>query len=84
MSIAHFTNNSRHSASTVDGFVNIARHVLGATDLALTQIVNGAATWYQRASDRRALRALDDHLLSDIGLSRADVEFEASKRIWQA
>ena len=34
------------------------------------------AAWRQRhdaANQRRALRALDDHMLKDIGLSRADV-----------
>lgn len=38
--------------------------------------------WRERARQRRAMLALDDHLLRDIGISRADVEREASKPFW--
>jgi len=41
------------------------------------------ATWRQRAADRQHLLTLDDGMLRDIGLSRADVEFESSKPFWQ-
>jgi uncharacterized protein YjiS (DUF1127 family) len=40
-------------------------------------------TWQQRARDRRQLQSLSDHMLRDIGLSRADVWFEASKPFWR-
>jgi uncharacterized protein YjiS (DUF1127 family) len=40
------------------------------------------AQWQERARQRRHLQALDDRLLRDIGLSRADVEFESGKRFW--
>lgn len=33
---------------------------------------------------RRDLRRLDDHLLHDIGLSRADAEAEATRAPWDA
>jgi uncharacterized protein YjiS (DUF1127 family) len=39
-------------------------------------------TWHERARQRRRLRALDDYMLRDIGLSRADVEGEADKPFW--
>lgn len=37
-----------------------------------------------RAKQRRALSRLDDRMLSDIGVSRADVEGELSKPFWRA
>ena len=39
--------------------------------------------WYERARQRRALRALDDHLLSDIGRSREEADREARRPFWQ-
>lgn len=40
--------------------------------------------WTARASQRRALRQLPEHVIHDIALSQADVEHEASKPFWQA
>ena len=40
--------------------------------------------WMERARQREALLRLDDHLLSDIGLSRHQVYKESSKKFWQA
>ena len=37
----------------------------------------------ERARQRQALRALDDWVLKDIGLSRADVMRESDKPFWQ-
>ena len=37
----------------------------------------------ERSRQRRALRGLSDTMLRDIGLSRADVEREASKPLWR-
>ena len=39
--------------------------------------------WLERAHQRRQLRTLSDHMLHDIGLSRADVEGEAGKPFWR-
>ncbi len=39
--------------------------------------------WLDRHNQRRSLLELDDHILHDIGLSRADVEAEAKKPFWQ-
>ncbi|WP_377809465.1 DUF1127 domain-containing protein [Azospirillum sp. A29] len=41
------------------------------------------ATWNERRRQRRALEALPDHLLSDIGISRADADHEAEKPFWR-
>jgi uncharacterized protein YjiS (DUF1127 family) len=40
-------------------------------------------TWAERARQRRALQALDEWVLKDIGLSRADVMHEYDKPFWQ-
>ena len=40
-------------------------------------------TWHERARQRRQLECLSDHMLRDIGLTRADVLAEATKRFWQ-
>lgn len=40
-------------------------------------------TWMERAAQRRALSRLDDRALKDIGLSRADVMGETTKRFWR-
>jgi uncharacterized protein YjiS (DUF1127 family) len=40
--------------------------------------------WQERARDRRALAGLDNHMLRDIGLSRADLEAEVVKPFWRS
>lgn len=46
----------------------------------------GAAVirWLERSQQRRALQRLDDRMLRDIGLSRADVAGESAKPFWRA
>ena len=39
--------------------------------------------WHDRARQRRHLQSLSDHMLRDIGLSRADVRAEAGKPFWR-
>ena len=39
--------------------------------------------WQQRASTRHHLMTLDDRMLKDIGLSRADAEREGRKQFWR-
>lgn len=40
--------------------------------------------WHERSRQRAMLARLDEHLLRDIGLSRADVEEELRKPFWRA
>ncbi|BAI72199.1 hypothetical protein AZL_015610 [Azospirillum sp. B510] len=49
----------------------------------LAALFDGLATWNERRRQRRALEALPDHLLSDIGISRADADHEAEKPFWR-
>jgi uncharacterized protein YjiS (DUF1127 family) len=39
--------------------------------------------WVERARQRRALLSLDDWMLKDIGLTRADVRREYDKPFWR-
>jgi uncharacterized protein YjiS (DUF1127 family) len=38
--------------------------------------------WHARASERRSLSELDDHLLLDLGLSRERVNVESTRPFW--
>jgi uncharacterized protein YjiS (DUF1127 family) len=40
--------------------------------------------WAERAAERRHLTQLDDHLLKDIGLNKAEVEAISTKPFWRA
>ena len=62
----------------------VARSVVGSHSLAtrLTVLLNLLATWMERRRQRLSLDRLDDTLLRDIGLSRADVEGEVNKPFW--
>jgi uncharacterized protein YjiS (DUF1127 family) len=39
--------------------------------------------WLERRRERRALERLDDSMLRDIGLSRADIQEEVGKPFWR-
>lgn len=65
-----------------------ARHVGGHGPSVTLADVAGAllrtfAVWRERARQRRVLAAMDDHLLKDIGLTRADVDHETGKPFWR-
>ncbi|MEE9596905.1 MAG: DUF1127 domain-containing protein [Acidiferrobacterales bacterium] len=46
--------------------------------------VNPVGMWNDRSRQRRHLLELSDHLLRDIGVTRAEVEAEAGKPFWRA
>lgn len=50
----------------------------------ITSIVEGVLLWHERSRQRRALMALSDHMLRDIGCSRAEAHGEAAKSFWRA
>ena len=49
-----------------------------------SQVKRHFAEWYLRARSRNELKNLSDWTLRDIGVSRSDAEFEASKPFWMA
>jgi uncharacterized protein YjiS (DUF1127 family) len=66
---AHETSHSRGGLTTVAELLGDAFTL--------------AYGWRDRSRQRRTLMRLDDHLLHDIGLSRSDVDHEASKPFWR-
>ena len=64
--------------------------LLGSLRAAVTTVASGiwkaaeaTQPWYDRWRQRQALLRLDDHLLKDIGVSRAEAEEEAVKPFWR-
>jgi uncharacterized protein YjiS (DUF1127 family) len=46
------------------------------------RVITALLRWHELARQRRALLSLDDHMLKDIGLSRADAAREAARPFW--
>ncbi len=55
----------------------------GAIRRAAVRTADALLAWAERARQRRLLATLDDRLLDDIGLSRADVSRESDKPFWR-
>ncbi len=68
------------SGSWIAGFAHLVGEGLVANFVRFDEAVG---RWQARANDRRMLGRLDDRLLSDIGLSRYDVEGELKKPFWR-
>ena len=60
----------------------IRRFAAGAAT-ALLRFVELVQAWQQRGRERRQLDYLGDHMLKDMGISRADIEREVSKPSWR-
>lgn len=68
-----------------------SRSPLLASLRAIATVVTGKASgvamamqsWSDRWKQRQALMRLDDHLLKDIGVSRADADLEGTKPFWK-
>ena len=50
---------------------------------AATIITSSIREWNRRQSTRKALLEMSDHMLKDIGISRADALREGSKAFWR-
>jgi uncharacterized protein YjiS (DUF1127 family) len=62
-----------------------ARILVGLSKLArfAARVLGVIGVWLARARSRRALLHLDDRMLRDIGLCRADARAEAAKHFWR-
>ncbi len=47
------------------------------------RLVDRLLTWQRRANERRHLMRLDDRMLADMGITRADAEHEYRKPFWR-
>ena len=59
------------------------RNAILALSDAGNHLVATVREWRRRARERGELAALDDRMLRDIGLSRADAEFLINKPFWR-
>jgi uncharacterized protein YjiS (DUF1127 family) len=68
---------------TLDLVWCLARRRVGGLALSLRRAADMLLIWHERARQRRQLRSLNDHMLRDLGLTRADVMAESSKPFWR-
>jgi uncharacterized protein YjiS (DUF1127 family) len=61
----------------------LTRGFAGEVAAVVDHILETPFIWAERAAERRHLAQLDDHLLKDIGLNRADVEAVSTKPFWR-
>jgi uncharacterized protein YjiS (DUF1127 family) len=59
------------------------QRALFAVHEALRKVVGTIFIWTQRAQMRRRLLTLDDRMLRDVGITRAQVHGEAEKPFWR-
>lgn len=74
--------SSRALETVVPEIDRISRLTLAALTL-FVALPRLSRQWRQRASDRRHLLELDDHVLADFGLTRQEVVDEAAKPFWR-
>jgi uncharacterized protein YjiS (DUF1127 family) len=67
----------------VGGRVAKARRSAHSAGNAAPRPFGALREWRRRSKGRAQLGALDDRMLKDIGISRADAEFLANKPFWR-
>jgi uncharacterized protein YjiS (DUF1127 family) len=73
-------SSRRFAASAIDA--EIPPPLLGTESL-LLRLADLLLTWLRRSQQRRQLGSLSDSMLKDIGVSRANVDYETSRRFWR-
>ena len=68
---------------TFDLAWRLARRRVGDLALWLRRAADLLLIWHERARQRRQLTSLNDRMLRDLGLTRADVMAESSKPFWR-
>jgi len=60
-----------------------ARRSAHSAGNAVSRLFGALREWRRRSQGRTQLATLDDRMLKDIGISRADAEFLANKPFWR-
>jgi uncharacterized protein YjiS (DUF1127 family) len=79
MSMGQFRSSPATLTYRSPGFARARRRAKRALERACDLLL----TWHERSRQRHELALLSDYMLRDIGLSRADVLAEATKRFWE-
>lgn len=74
---------ARPTGSSPSPFLASLRAAATIVTRAICTAAEATQPWYYRWRQRQALMRLDDHLLKDIGVSRADAEQEGTKPFWK-
>ena len=67
--------------ASVIGGITVALGALAAQCVLV--VLQTAFIWQQRAHDRHQLATLDDQMMADMGISRADIDCEMRKPFWR-
>ncbi|HYG85743.1 MAG TPA: DUF1127 domain-containing protein [Azospirillum sp.] len=73
----------RPTGSSPSTFLSAMRAAASVIATGIWAVAESSMPWYERWRQRQALMRLDDHMLKDIGLTRADVELEVTKPFWK-
>jgi uncharacterized protein YjiS (DUF1127 family) len=76
-------NRSRSLSFKTNDLGDWARLTYRRAGAWLVRTSDALLSWQYRAHERTHLMSLDDRMLRDIGLNRADVEHEAGKPFWR-
>jgi uncharacterized protein YjiS (DUF1127 family) len=85
MSTANYTDTIRPSGHRSPSVYLLALAWFASRQVAFRSArgVDLVLAWAERSRQRRQLAELDDYMLCDIGLTRADVSHELRKSFWQ-
>ncbi len=76
------TRSTRMGRARIERFLSTARDAVDQK-LFRTNFLRMLDFWMERARTRRRLLTLDDRMLRDIGVSRADAWREGTKPFWK-
>jgi uncharacterized protein YjiS (DUF1127 family) len=74
---------ARPATSAPMTFPKALRALAGVPVRALLKMLDAYLSWVEVSRQRRALLALSDDMLKDIGISRTQAEVEGSKPFWR-